>query len=197
MEGHSQHSDVSTLDQHTSVLSSDSIYIFDNTKCIFFMKSVWTWQVLSELHHKLSLQYIHQEFFFPSFQGKGCARFNVQLLMQCTRTLRCALWMKNHWKKLAYSAVAQGGLHHTDRRSNWQEVWGSWVFYGVKTNNFSWVFQHWTVPDSFEPSQGLTQTPLTLSRLLPSSPAALLIVNRLGNVIYSTAAIADMLSAMP
>lgn len=71
------------------------------------------------------------------------------------------------------------------------------MFYGVKTNNFSWVFQHWTAPDSFEPSQGLTQTPLTLSRLLLSSPAALLIVNRLGNVIYSTAAIADMLSAMP
>lgn len=134
--------------------------------------------------------------FPPPFQAVGeCSRFNLKLSKHCTRTSGCASWIKTS-KILTYSAVVQEGLNHACHRSNWQGVWSSGVFYEVKTNNFSWIFQHWTIPDSFELSQGMTQTPLPLFQLLPSSSMALFIVNRLGNVIYSTAAIADMLSAM-
>lgn len=43
----------------------------------------------------------------------------------------------------------------------------------------------------------MTQTQLTFFQPLPSSSAALFIVNGHGNVIHSTSATADMLSAMP
>lgn len=127
--------------------------------------------------------------------------------------LMCSCWwvVLEHWdvhygwkpltkrkqkKSGLYCAVVQDGLHHAGRRSNWQEVWSSWSSW-VKTNNCSWICQNWTVPGSFEQSQGMNQTPLTLSHQLPSSSTLLFIVNRLGNVIYSMTAIADMLSAMP
>lgn len=169
------------------MFSSESVYIYNSTRytsawwSVFC--SVWTWHIPLALHQ----DYLRG--FFPPFQA-----IHLQLPEYCPRTLGCASWMEII---LTYSVATQEGLNHACHRSNWQGVWGSWVFYRVKTNNFSWIFQHWTMPDSFELSQGMTQTPLTFIQLLPSSFTALFIVNRLGNVIYSAAATADMLSAMP
>lgn len=58
MKGHLQHSCVSALDERTSVLSSDSLCIYNTWSSFFFNAAyctVSTWHVLSELHHKLSL----------------------------------------------------------------------------------------------------------------------------------------------
>lgn len=76
---------------------------------------------------------------------------------------------------------------------------GSWELYWAKTYNFTWdfFFFQWTAPDSFEPCQDMRYTP-SPSQLLPPRDAPLLIVKKLGNMIYSAAAITvDMLSAAP
>lgn len=84
-------------------------------------------------------------------------------------------------------------------RYNWQMLWRRWELYWAKTHNFTWefFFLQWTAPDSFEPCQDMRHTP-SPSQLLPPRDAPLLIVKKLGNMIYSAAAITvDMLSVAP
>lgn len=65
----------------------------------------------------------------------------------------------------------------------------------ISPGNF--FFLQWTAPDSFEPCQDMRHTP-SPSQLLPPRDAPLLIVKKLGNMIYSAAAITvDMLSVAP
>lgn len=103
MEGHSQHSYATALNQHTSMLSSDSVYIYIKAHGTLFHGEEHS--ILSELNTSFQNYIINQvhKGFSHHFRQKGSLWLNVQLLMQCTRTLRDVHYGWKTTENLAYT----------------------------------------------------------------------------------------------